>query len=64
MKTRNSAGTAHSDVEKTTVAQMLEMGADLICPDGISTKCQADYFTFNFKGNKLQLDDTVGRLYE
>lgn len=64
MKTRNGAGTAHSAVEKTTVAQMLEMGTDLTFPDGISTKHQANYFTFDFKGNKLQLDDTVGRLYE
>lgn len=30
----------------------------------MSTKCQADYFTFDFKGNNLQLVNTVGRLYE
>lgn len=51
-------------MEKTTVGQKLEMGTDLIFPDGISTKCQVDYFTFDYKGNKLQLDDTVGGLYE
>lgn len=43
---------------------MLEMGIDLMFPDGISTKCQADYFTFDFKENKLQFDDAVGRWYE
>lgn len=30
----------------------------------MSTKCQVDYFTFDFKRNKFQLVDTVGRLYE
>lgn len=68
VRTRNGGGTRHASVEKTTtVAQILEMGKELFFPDGCSTKGQADDFTFgirDFKRNKVQLDDTVGRLYE
>lgn len=68
VRTRNGGGTRHASVEKTTtVPQILEMGKDLFFPDGRSTKGHADDFTFDicdFKRNKVQLDDTVGRLYE
>ncbi|XP_054641985.1 uncharacterized protein LOC129187162 isoform X2 [Dunckerocampus dactyliophorus] len=68
VRTRNGGGTRHVTVEKTaTVADILEKGKDLFFPDGCSPKGPACDFTFDicdFKGKMIQLDDTVGRLYE
>ncbi|XP_034021381.1 uncharacterized protein LOC117505952 isoform X2 [Thalassophryne amazonica] len=67
VRTRNGGGTRHTTVEKTTVAQILEMAKGLFFPNGNSTKGPVEDFTFticDFKRNQIPMEDTVGNIYE
>ncbi|XP_074526282.1 uncharacterized protein LOC141790358 [Halichoeres trimaculatus] len=67
VRTKNGGGTRHATVEKTTVAQILDIGKELFFQGGHSTKGPVEDFNFSvcdFKRNQNLLHETVGDIYE